>query len=95
MKIEDKFLFFLDCNFFYFCCVDVCLYEGIIYKQDAVWNVGCDVKCICENVIYGYYRCVSKYVYYDKKIYNSNCCVRERGKRERKLYLFSFKMYCR
>lgn len=53
-----------------------------------MWNVGCDVKCICENVIYGYYRCVSKYVYYDKKIYNSNCCVRERGKRrENCIYL--------
>lgn len=83
MKIEDKFLFSFDCNFLHFCCVDVCLYEGTTYKQDAVWNVGCDAKCTCENAIYGYYRCVSKYVYHDKKIHNSNCCVRELEERER------------
>lgn len=96
MKIEEKLLFSFDCNFLHFCCVDVCLYEGTTYKQDAVWNVGCDAKCTCENAIYGYYRCVSKYVYHDKKIHNSNCCVcvcvclRERESK-RELYSCSFK----
>lgn len=92
MKIEDKFLFSFDCNFLHFCCVDVCLYEGTTYKQDAVWNVGCDAKCTCENAIYGYYRCVSKYVYHDKKKHNSNCCEREDDRSKQFTYLL-FKLF--
>ncbi|GFR69726.1 collagen alpha-6(VI) chain [Elysia marginata] len=38
---------------------DKCLYDGIQYSQDQFWYVGSDTRCVCENAISGYYRCVN------------------------------------
>ena len=41
---------------------DVCYYNGQKHQEGRKWRVGCDTECICEDGIYGYYRCYSRYL---------------------------------
>lgn len=41
---------------------DNCTYDGKMYKQDQTWLVGCDQQCVCEDAVYGYYRCYNRWV---------------------------------
>ncbi|KAJ8302981.1 LOW QUALITY PROTEIN: hypothetical protein KUTeg_019377 [Tegillarca granosa] len=34
-----------------------CVYNGVPFKQGETWEDGCDLKCICENEMTGFYRC--------------------------------------
>ena len=45
---------------------DKCVYNGVAYSQGQRWDDGCDLECVCENAIYGFYRCNKKYVKYSK-----------------------------
>ncbi|KAK7115067.1 hypothetical protein V1264_001009 [Littorina saxatilis] len=38
---------------------DRCAYRGKQYKQSETWRDGCDQECVCEQAVYGYYRCYS------------------------------------
>ncbi|XP_046570033.1 uncharacterized protein LOC124278355 [Haliotis rubra] len=60
---------------------DACVYQGQRYTQGQTWAIGCDQRCVCENAIYGYYRCSNTCPTYDnlptqchtqKKV--SDCC---------------------
>ena len=42
---------------------DRCVYKGVGYMQGQRWDDGCDLECVCENAIYGFYRCNKKLVY--------------------------------
>ncbi|XP_060570089.1 uncharacterized protein LOC132728460 isoform X2 [Ruditapes philippinarum] len=35
----------------------LCSYNGVLFKQGDRWDDGCDLKCVCENEMTGYYRC--------------------------------------
>ncbi|KAH3775135.1 hypothetical protein DPMN_176532, partial [Dreissena polymorpha] len=39
---------------------DVCVYNGVSYRQGQRWDDGCDLECVCENAAYGFYRCQKK-----------------------------------
>ena len=39
---------------------DRCIYKGVGYTQGQRWDDGCDLECVCENAIYGFYRCNKK-----------------------------------
>lgn len=43
---------------------DRCMYQGHAYSQGQGWKVSCDTECVCENAIYGYYRCTNTYVHF-------------------------------
>ncbi|XP_076111945.1 uncharacterized protein LOC143080130 isoform X2 [Mytilus galloprovincialis] len=34
-----------------------CVYNGVQFKQGQTWNDGCDLRCICEDSMTGFYRC--------------------------------------
>ena len=38
------------------------MYNGQSFSQGQSWQIGCDTTCTCENAVYGYYRCVNRYV---------------------------------
>ncbi|XP_041376891.1 uncharacterized protein LOC121389362 [Gigantopelta aegis] len=38
---------------------DSCYFGGKTYHQGDKWSSGCDTQCVCENAIYGYYRCTN------------------------------------
>ena len=38
------------------------MYNGQEYSQGTGWMVSCDTQCVCEDAIYGYYRCTNMYV---------------------------------
>ncbi|KAL8616408.1 hypothetical protein ACOMHN_032262 [Nucella lapillus] len=40
------------CGFCY-----MCYYNGQNYTQGETWTIGCDTECVCEDAVYGYYRC--------------------------------------
>jgi len=37
--------------------VDICVYNGQLYKQGQQWYDGCNSVCVCEDAKTGYYRC--------------------------------------
>ncbi|GFR69731.1 collagen alpha-4(VI) chain [Elysia marginata] len=37
-----------------------CVYKGVVYKQGAKWDDGCDYSCECEDALARRYKCVSK-----------------------------------
>ncbi|CAG2215165.1 unnamed protein product [Mytilus edulis] len=34
-----------------------CVFNREVYSQDDKWQVGCDTECVCDDGLYGYYRC--------------------------------------
>ncbi|XP_071174304.1 extracellular matrix organizing protein FRAS1-like [Mytilus edulis] len=36
---------------------DKCVFNREVYSQDDKWQVGCDTECVCDDGLYGYYRC--------------------------------------
>jgi len=40
---------------------DTCLYNGVAFKQGQTWDDGCDLKCVCENGMTGFYRCSDRF----------------------------------
>ena len=39
---------------------DRCMYQGKEYKQGEGWQESCDTYCVCEDAVYGYYRCTNR-----------------------------------
>lgn len=39
--------------------IEKCMYNGTTFSQGDKWLDGCDTECVCEDAIYGYYRCIS------------------------------------
>ncbi|KAK3581064.1 hypothetical protein CHS0354_033850 [Potamilus streckersoni] len=44
---------------------NVCVYNGVTFKQGASWNDGCDLVCSCEDASTGFYRCNDRCPKYD------------------------------
>ncbi|CAC5385625.1 unnamed protein product [Mytilus coruscus] len=38
---------------------DKCMFNGEEYSQGQGWMISCDTQCVCEDAIYGYYRCTN------------------------------------
>ena len=43
------------------------MYKGVVYKQGAKWDDGCDYSCECEDALQRRYKCTSKYVVIRRK----------------------------
>lgn len=56
----------MPCNKLYINCYfylhsELCSYNGVLFKQGDRWDDGCDLQCICEDDMTGYYRCSQRY----------------------------------
>ena len=49
-------------NTFVFISTAVCTYNGVAFRQGATWNDGCDLVCVCEDGMTGFYRCNDRLV---------------------------------
>lgn len=43
---------------------EVCVYNGVQFKQGATWQDGCSLNCVCENGKTGFYRCNERYLFF-------------------------------
>jgi hypothetical protein len=39
------------------CVAAICMYNGQQYVQGESWDVGCQLKCVCEDANSGRIRC--------------------------------------
>lgn len=54
---------------------EVCVYNGVQFKQGATWQDGCSLNCVCENGKTGFYRCNERYFIFLILIHMIKLCM--------------------
>ena len=67
LKGKTKSELFLVFNLFndikkYLRFTEGCLYKGVMYIQDQIWNDECKYTCECQDASTGSYKCDERYV---------------------------------
>jgi len=51
-----------NCFLLFVLVLELCSYNGVLFRQGERWDDGCDLQCVCENETSGYYRCNQRFV---------------------------------